>query len=114
MDLEREEFDFIIYCTTFSCLLTSSVYFCLWLVVTNRVGTSVVVIRDGITSQAAALYEGSLDTKASVISSQESMYIRWYGLIQDSRITLRIEVTAFRDPGKILSSYYSYINNFWG
>ncbi|XP_033648102.1 neuropilin and tolloid-like protein 2 isoform X5 [Asterias rubens] len=82
--------------------------------VTNRVGTSVVVIRDGITSQAAALYEGSLDTKASVISSQESMYIRWYGLIQDSRITLRIEVTAFRDPvsaNNCGSSDYFYCTN---
>ncbi|XP_071809854.1 uncharacterized protein [Asterias amurensis] len=82
--------------------------------VTNRVVTSVVVIRDGITSQAAALYEGSLDTKVSVISSQESMYIRWYGLIQDSRVTLRIEVTAFRDPvsaNNCGSSDYFYCTN---
>ncbi len=84
--------------------------------VNNRVGTGDVhvVIRDGITSQAPALYEGSLDAKASVISSQESMYIRWYGQIQDSSVTLKIEATAFRDPvspSNCGRSDYFYCNN---
>ncbi|XP_038054262.1 uncharacterized protein LOC119726596 isoform X2 [Patiria miniata] len=57
-----------------------------------------IEIRDGLTSQAPLLYDGTLEQRTEVISTQSSMYIRWRGVIRDATLTLSMDIIAFKEP----------------